>query len=508
MSFAPSTNIRLLSVPLDISEKNQINFGSLSGQTSYFMGCTIYSIGSCTYQRKDNYIQVPYNAEVLYNINYVMYQNSNYTSKWFYSFVEKIEYVNSSVSRIYLKTDTWQTWCFNLTFYNSFVVREHVLDDTFGLHTLPEGLDFGTNRLQYMFLPFFSNTNSDAWAVYVVASSDLGFTVRGVRPNYISNLPNACYQYFFNREQFQLLCDYIGTTSGASSKIISMALVPGEMSEGTVIEDATWVHEALATKIMNGYTVKNNKLFTYPYNYLKMSVGGEVEKIYRFERFLAPESTHVDFKCVYTNALTPSISIYPTSYNGGQSQSGFRFTDDRINFTNFPQLAYTYDIYNNYIANHKWSLSSKYVGQIGETVANMATLNLGGVLNTAGSIANEMASEQDMKNLGSQAVGHTTAESLTSDNMLRCCAYEMGITAEYAKMIDDYFTMYGYKVNTVKIPQFNSRPNWNYIETRDVHISADIPQEDLTQICSMFNGGITFWHNTGTFGDYSQNNNL
>lgn len=63
-----------------------------------------------TYQRMDNAVTVPYNAESLYGMNYCMFQNANYGSRWFYSFILRIEYVNPTSSRLYLQTDLMQTW--------------------------------------------------------------------------------------------------------------------------------------------------------------------------------------------------------------------------------------------------------------------------------------------------------------------------------------------------------------------------------------------------------------
>ena len=84
--------------------------------------------------------------------------------------------------------------------------------------------------------------------------------------------------------------------------------------------------------------------------------------------------------------------------------------------------------------------------------------------------------------------------------------YKMSIKQEYAKIIDDFFSMYGYKVNEVKIPNVTGRTNWNYVKTIDANILGDIPQEDLQTIKNMFDNGITLWHNKDTFLDYSQNN--
>ena len=84
--------------------------------------------------------------------------------------------------------------------------------------------------------------------------------------------------------------------------------------------------------------------------------------------------------------------------------------------------------------------------------------------------------------------------------------YKMSIKQEYAKIIDDFFSMYGYKVNEVKIPNVTGRQNWNYVKTIDCNLLGDIPQEDMQTIKNMFDNGITLWHNKDTFLDYSQNN--
>ena len=75
-------------------------------------------------------------------------------------------------------------------------------------------------------------------------------------------------------------------------------------------------------------------------------------------------------------------------------------------------------------------------------------------------------------------------------------------------LIDNFFTMYGYKVNNTKIPNITGRRNWNYVKTVDCNIEGYIPQEDLNEIKGMFNNGVTIWHNPATFLDYSQNNDI
>ena len=84
----------------------------------------------------------------------------------------------------------------------------------------------------------------------------------------------------------------------------------------------------------------------------------------------------------------------------------------------------------------------------------------------------------------------------------------MSITEEYAKIIDKYFSMYGYKVNDVKTPNITGRTNWNYVKTIGCNIVGDVPQDDMQKIKDIFNNGVTLWHNPNTFLDYSQSNNI
>lgn len=47
------------------------------------------------------------------------------------------------MTNIYIETDVFQTWQFDFIYKRSFVEREHVNDDTIGLHTIPEGIETG-----------------------------------------------------------------------------------------------------------------------------------------------------------------------------------------------------------------------------------------------------------------------------------------------------------------------------------------------------------------------------
>lgn len=125
-----------------------------------------------------------------------------------------------------------------------------------------------------------------------------------------------------------------------------------------------------------------------------------------------------------------------------------------------------------------------------------------GVANTIGEIYKE--SKLPPQANGNLNSGDVTAAMGKNDFFF----YGMSIKKQYAKIIDDYFSTFGYKINDVKIPNVTGRLNWNYVKTINCNILGDIPQEDLQTLKDMFNSGVTFWHNPNTFLDYSQSNSI
>lgn len=81
---------------------------------------------------------------------------------------------------------------------------------------------------------------------------------------------------------------------------------------------------------------------------------------------------------------------------------------------------------------------------------------------------------------------------------------------EELKIIDDYFSRFGYKVNTLKIPEFNSRTYWNYIKIVDGENIGygEIPSKSMETINKICRNGVTIWHNHANIGNYSLNNTI
>lgn len=79
--------------------------------------------------------------------------------------------------------------------------------------------------------------------------------------------------------------------------------------------------------------------------------------------------------------------------------------------------------------------------------------------------------------------------------------------AEIARVIDDYFSMYGYSVGEIKVPNVVGRRSWNYVKTNGASVVGKVPAGTLAQINRLFDRGITFWH-VNDVGNYALDNSI
>ena len=126
MAITPQTVLRLVKVPLEIDNKNQLTFENEQKQREYFLSLPHLEITEISYQRKDNVIYFPQHIDNLLEYNYVMYLNENYTNKWFYAFITNMEYITDYNTKISITTDVFQTWQFQFQFKESFIEREMI----------------------------------------------------------------------------------------------------------------------------------------------------------------------------------------------------------------------------------------------------------------------------------------------------------------------------------------------------------------------------------------------
>ena len=119
--IAPNSEIYLIKCPIELDNLNQLSFASSTAQHNYFNGLPKLSLTNATFQRKDGTIRWPGSMESIIEYNYCMYRNKNHGNKWFYAFIDNMEYISDGMTSIKISTDVWQTWQFNIQFNQSFL---------------------------------------------------------------------------------------------------------------------------------------------------------------------------------------------------------------------------------------------------------------------------------------------------------------------------------------------------------------------------------------------------
>lgn len=79
------------------------------------------------------------------------------------------------------------------------------------------------------------------------------------------------------------------------------------------------------------------------------------------------------------------------------------------------------------------------------------------------------------------------------------------ITKEHRDRIGQFFKMFGYKINELKVPNTRTRSHFNYIHTADIQIKGSFPEDDKERLKEIFNSGVTLWH-TDDMGNYAVDN--
>lgn len=122
-------------------------------------------------------------------------------------------------------------------------------------------------------------------------------------------------------------------------------------------------------------------------------------------------------------------------------------------------------------------------------------------------VASEMAKIQDAKMVADNVALQGGDVYFTYQNKFNgyCLVYRQ-ISNEYIAILENYFKKYGYKVNSIEIPNLHTRESWDYIRTIDCNIKASINAESLEKLRTIFNNGVTIWHTTDV-GNYTLSNN-
>lgn len=547
MIFYPTTYVYLLSgVPLNNTYTDTMTFSNEQAQIDYFMSKAVRSYTDFSYQRYNPArgpiaaIRIAEVADNLYNVNYLMFRNVNFSTKWFYAFVREINFINAGMTEIVYEIDIMQTWLFDIQYKTCFVVREHTNNDRIGSNLVPEELELGEYVIEDITPSGYMNPEQAQIGVAATFDRDMNDVTGGM----YGNVYQGCtIMQFPTAQLFNQFWEQAIAANKAPDGVVNIFMIPQFIAQKDTAEPIAIVPFTYPKHLSNidGYIPKNKKLFTYPYNFLHITNG-------QGNHFDAPFEFFDDDTCRFfiRGFLSPDISavLVPANFRKGVQSDLVSNYLQRMTISGFPQCSANVDTYKMYLAqnasqmpiNDMTNTFKMYTG-----VAQGAISTIGGVAQIAATLpmnalspatwgmmgsgvsgaisgvnqiydawANAKLYNAKKQDIDSQAPQLTGSSSPTADFCLGYTDFTfstMHIRSEFARIIDEYFSMFGYQTNRVKKPNITGRQSWNYVKTSNCNFAGNIPVDDLASIRKIFDNGITFWH-TQNVGDYTQSNGI
>ena len=526
-SIFPSSVVKFFTaVPLDGTYQNTLYFDTLADQLTYFNSLTpLQTLQANQYTRvTDGEFQANCEIGQLYNANYMMFQNTSYENKWFFALVTSVDYVNDHNCRVHFTLDVMQTWMFDITLGASFIERQHSATDEIGDNILPEPVSPG----EYVFAEYEQlmpdgqtvNGLKDYKLAVLVCDTGTGATVNCrvydecVAGGYIT-------VYNTDANAIAALNEQLAPYAARPEAIVAMYMVPRLAIGAVTIPDggaqlASTYHGQSAgvlksaldgTETFGGYTPKNKKLYTYPYNYYHVDNGNGDSSAFRYEFF----STGTPRFKIETCILPPvQVKLMPVNYKGQTGNNPVN--SEFLTISGYPLCSWNYDSYKAWQAQNAIPTIIKAgVGALGLIAAPFTGgASLMATAISGASIAGSAASQAYQASMHADVCkGNIAAGNVNfSQESMQYYGGRCHITRQQAVVIDDFFTMYGYAYNKVSIPNPKRRPKWYYVKTVGANIVGSCPADDLRKIINIYDSGVTFWHNASEVGSYWLDNSI
>lgn len=470
--------------------------------------------------RPQNSIFTDFSYEEALQSNYIAFQNPDYSNKWFFAFIDQVIYKGEKNVEITYKIDSWSTWFDYWEKRPCFISRQHVNNDTIGQHTVPENLDVGEVVLgnwniynglaeQYYFCLMSTYniiTNNDFVGVEQINGNLFGYMVYIFDP---TNTAIVALEKVLNEIN----------KAGKIESILALFVAPADLIDsigkrqlsgydGTYLLDTDEIlsNEAIRNAVhipfeiskpynFEDYKPKNNKCYVYPYNYLLVTnnIGNQI--IYKYEDFY---ENPINFDIQIALSIGCSGRLVPRNYKKVDYN-----TDETIPLAKYPTCSWSTDAFTNWLTQNAVNIGTNIVG----TAIGVAT---GNVPTVAGNIASLIGQFHNASLLPSIEGGQNTGDVNYSAKNNTFNFYNYHCKPEYMKIIDDYFTRFGYKINNLELPNIVGRSNWNYVEIGQNECIGygSVPTVFMNEINQACRTGVTIWHNHSNLGNYNLDNSI
>lgn len=547
MPTIPNTTLYVGVVPWNSDLKNVQSYNSRAEQISTIQGLLSNKYEHINIIRRDSDLILRGVNEDLTQCNYLMYQNKDISDKWYFAFIDNVQY-NSLNSVIISHTiDVWQTYQFDITYYKNLILRAHVAKsaDTVGRWLAPEPISVAPEfeRKHNVF-------NNLSWVPQYVLHSTSVFNNSTKKYEYKGNGTGATlsaeYGIFVNDDDdVQTVVKNYGKLSAAEalksndddeySNWIADLLTGQTIDKAVKLISTTsisqlqdhrneliglyaipaWVHDGTnkyatnnikkkevtvvlpTTTLACGYAPRNKKMLSSLCKaYLFYNENG-------FKLPLKPElftSGSPSFTVKSTELSTTGFILQIDSY------ADYTAKTNKISYRCENRLGYDANTGLDKVLNTLTSAVG-VVNAVGSVASQAFAGNVGGAVQ--GAVGAVQQSINMIDALGQRGVNTGASGDIMSITEKRAMPVfaDVSPTEAQCRYIDDYLDVYGYAINEIgKISTYmKNRSNWNYIQVANCNIKVSAPNDDVNKLKQMFESGVTIWHKN--FGDYDQANN-
>ena len=536
---SPSGTIELMKgVNLDNRYMHTLYFANTQARDAYFTPLVSNKFTNQMYTRVTNgIIKVRAFCEDINDVTYLRFQNRP-NGRYYYAFVNAVEYMNENTTKISFEIDVMQTWYFGggVSINPCYVKRMHVNNDGFRKHLEPEPVGSDNYRMDLLDV---DNGGSFSQYSVIIGSTAEPDDENMIQSGIFCGTKYHAFQYTNTNLIKAMMLEMLGSwdENERSAEITDLYMFPTEYCtidlSGGSNSKTIKVH---GTSQSNTYNPINKKMYTYPYCFLYATTMAGDNAQYRWEYFDAEVMPNgfVDFFAESCEAGGGEIICYPDIYNGIDHNY-----DARLTINNFPKCSYAIDAYQAWVAsggqtklnagidiyNQKGMIAfgrsaSDVIGGL-KTVNSMAKegtsdgsevglvnsfLNVAkSGVNVATNITERMMTLQEAKNKiefqfkdaqyqPNIVVGDQNCNTAVGKKFMGFYFFNCHVDPVEAVRIDNFFSTYGYAVNEVVTPLDHGRPYWNFLQTDGAQVTGNMPASSKEAISRILDGGIFFWN--------------
>lgn len=372
----PNSDIRLLSnVPIDTDYVHTLWFASADEQKAYFESKNRLYLTTQYYVRKGRgYIKIQAKADEIYDCNYMMYRNTSFGNKWFYAFINNIEYINNNTAMVNFTVDLLQTWLFEMHLNQCFIERQHSVTDAPGDNLIPEGLEGG----EYVY-----NDGDYEWChnwseydVIVLTSFQSSLTptnewiftpgsTTGIVQGIITGLNRRIFRRVRGTNTLESLKSFLTAVInyGYSDGVVAIIMIPTEFHDEQLQPVTGIDHYVPRITSLDGYVPRNKKLLTHPYCFIEEQNCEGATAVLPQEYFTSlPDTPNIlHFFIEFVESASPIASCIPIGYKNSVINRA-----EAMYINNFVQCSWNVDLFKAYLAQ---SLTARMGNQISDAIA-------------------------------------------------------------------------------------------------------------------------------------------